>query len=96
MATSGLALAPDVRRRPLCRISAAGRCHCRSAIPAPGATAARRQTEPAVLAANSSGAGQPDACEPARWGFSLQRGLMLLVAGVALGALVGLWVQRVR
>jgi len=62
----------------------------------PTSTAAARQTEPAVLAANSSGAGQPDACEPARWGFSLQHSLMLLVAGVALGALVGLWVQRVR
>jgi hypothetical protein len=62
----------------------------------PTSTAAARQTEPAVVAAISSGAGQPDARELARWGFSLQRGLMLLVAGVALGALVGLWVQRVR
>ena len=63
----------------------------------PTSTAAARQTEPAVVAAiSSSGAGQPDAREPARWGFSLQHGLMLLVAGVALGALVGLWVQRVR
>ena len=62
----------------------------------PTSTAAARQTEPAVLAANSSGGGRPDACEPARWGFSLQHGLMLLVAGVALGGLVGLWVQRVR
>ena len=62
----------------------------------PTSTAAARQTEPAVVAAISSGAGQPDARELARWGFSLQHGLMLLVAGVALGALVGLWVQRVR
>ena len=62
----------------------------------PTSTAPARQTEPAVVAAISSGAGQPDAREPAHWGFSLQHGLMLLVAGVALGALVGLWVQRVR
>ena len=62
----------------------------------PTSTKAARQTEPAVRNANSSGAGQTDACESAHWGFSLQRGLMLLVAGVALGALVGLWVKRVR
>jgi hypothetical protein len=29
-------------------------------------------------------------------GFSLQHGLMLLAAGVALGVLTGLWMQRVR
>jgi hypothetical protein len=62
----------------------------------PTSTVAARQTEPAVVPAICSGAGQPDAPEPARWGFSLQHGLMLLVAGVALGALVGLWAQRVR
>jgi hypothetical protein len=63
---------------------------------APTSSAAARQTEPAVVAAISSGAGQPDAREPVRWGFSLHHGLMLLVAGIALGALVGLWVKRVR
>ena len=45
---------------------------------------------------STTAAGQPDAREPLRWGFSLQHGLMLLVAGGALGALVGLWAQRVR
>jgi hypothetical protein len=62
----------------------------------PTSTATGQQTAPAVVPAISSGAGQPDAREPVRWGFSLQHGLILLVAGVALGALVGLWVQRVR
>jgi hypothetical protein len=61
----------------------------------PTSTAATRQTEPAVVAAISSGEGHPIAPEPARWGFSLQHGLMLLAAGVALGVLTGLWVQRV-
>jgi len=49
-----------------------------------------------IVTAISSGEGHPIAPEPARWGFSLQHGLMLLAAGVALGVLTGLWVQRVR
>ena len=55
-----------------------------------------RRTEPEVIAAISSGSGQPGAAEPVRWGFGVQQGLMLVVAGVALGALTGLWVRRVR
>ena len=62
----------------------------------PTSTAATRQTEPGVVAAISSGEGHPIAPEFARWGFSLQHGLMLLAAGVALGVLTGLWTQRVR
>jgi hypothetical protein len=62
----------------------------------PTSTTTARQSEPALVVTSSSGAGHPDAREPVRWGFSLQHGLMLLVAGVALGALVGLWAQRVR
>jgi hypothetical protein len=62
----------------------------------PTSIAAARQTEPAVVAAISSGAGQPDAAKPCALGFSLDHGLMLPVAGVAVGALVGLSVQRVR
>ena len=62
----------------------------------PTSTAATRRTEPEVVAAISSGSGQQDAAEPARWGFGVQHGLMLVIAGVALGALTGLWVRRVR
>jgi hypothetical protein len=62
----------------------------------PTSTAATQQTEPGVVAAISSGEGHPIAPEPARWGFSLQHGLMLLAAGVALGVLTGVWMQRVR
>jgi hypothetical protein len=62
----------------------------------PTSTAAQRQTEPVVVAAISSGEGHAIAPEPGHWGFSLQHGLMLLAAGVALGVLTGLWVQRVR
>jgi len=62
----------------------------------PTSTAATQQTEPVVVAAISSGEGHLVAPEAARWGFSLQHGLMLLAAGVALGILTGLWVQRVR
>jgi len=63
----------------------------------PTSTAATRQTEPVVVAAAiSSGEGHPIAPELARWGFSLQHGLMLLAAGVALGVLTGLSMQRVR
>ena len=61
----------------------------------PTSTAATRQSEPAVVAAIASGEGQPIAPEPAH-GFGLQHGLMLLAAGVVVGALIGLWVQRIR
>jgi hypothetical protein len=59
-------------------------------------TAAIRRTQPAVVAAISSGEGQPIAPEPARESHGLQQGLMLLAAGLALGTLTGLWVQRAR
>jgi hypothetical protein len=59
-------------------------------------TAATRLTQPAVLAAISSGEGQPVAPEPARANSGLQPGLMLLAAGLALGTLATLWMQRAR
>jgi hypothetical protein len=59
-------------------------------------TAATRLTQPAVLAAISSGEGQTSAPEPARENSRLQPGLMLLAAGFALGTLTSLWVQRAR
>jgi len=61
----------------------------------PTSTATSRQAESAAEAVNSDGV-QPVAAEPARWGFGLQHGLMLLAAGIALGVITGLWVQRIR
>jgi hypothetical protein len=60
------------------------------------ATAATRRTQPAVVAAISSGEGQPLAPEPVRESHGLQQGFMLLAAGLALGTLTSLWVQRAR
>jgi hypothetical protein len=59
-------------------------------------TAATRRTRPAVVAAISSGEGQPVAPEPSPESRGLQPGLMLLAASLALGTLASLWVQRAR
>jgi hypothetical protein len=61
-----------------------------------GLTAATRRTQPAVVAAISSGEGQPIAPEPARQSHGPQPVLMLLAAGFALGTLTSLWMQRAR
>jgi hypothetical protein len=59
-------------------------------------TAAKQRTQPAVVAAISSGEGQLIAPELAPRSCGFQQGLMLLAAGIALGALTSLWVQRER
>jgi hypothetical protein len=59
-------------------------------------TAATRRIRPAVVAAISSGEGQPIAAEFVRESRGLQPGLMLLAASFALGTLASLWLQRAR